>query len=96
VTLLQNLFSSISNQQSTPAIILSTLAIYVLFNPLRKRLQDFIDRRFYRRKYNAEKTLAGFAAVARSETDLETLSAELLHVVQETMQPEQVSLLLKK
>ena len=96
VTLLQNLFSSISNQQSTPAIILSTLAIYVLFNPLRKRLQDFIDRRFYRRKYNAEKTLAGFAAVARNETDLEALSAELVRVVQETMQPEQVSLWLKK
>jgi hypothetical protein len=95
VTLLQSIFSAISNQQSEISVVISTLAIAALFNPLRKRVQDFVDRRFYRKKYNAEQTLARFAAIARDETDIEELSAELVSVVQETMQPENVTLWLK-
>jgi hypothetical protein len=92
VSLLQALFSAVSGQQSPAAVVLSTLAIAALFNPLRRRVQDFIDRRFYRQKYNAEKALAEFAAAARSETDLEQLSARLITTVQETLQPEKVKL----
>jgi hypothetical protein len=71
-------------------VVLTTLLIAALFNPLRRRLQDFIDRRFYRRKYNAEHALAGFAAAARSETDLEQLTTHLTDTVQETLQPEEI------
>jgi hypothetical protein len=72
--------------------VASTLAIAGLFNPLRLRLQGSIDRRFYRQQYNANQTLARFAEVARHETDLEQLTAELLHVVRETMQPVSISI----
>jgi hypothetical protein len=95
ITVLQNLFSSVSQEQSTISIVLSTLAIAALFNPLRIRLQAFIDRRFYRQKYNAEQALARFAATARNETDIEHLGTVLLGVVQETIQPESASLWLK-
>jgi hypothetical protein len=75
-------------------IVLSTLAIAALFNPLRTRIQTTIDRRFYREKYNAEQALAQFTS-ARNETNIECLNTALLEVVQETMQPEKVSVWLR-
>ena len=77
------------------ATVISTLAIAALFTPLRRRVQEVIDRRFYRQKYNAEQALAGFADAARDETDLEALTAQVVGIVQKTVQPEQVLLWLK-
>jgi hypothetical protein len=92
VTLLQSAFSAVSGQRSAISVVVSTLLIAALFSPLRRRIQNDIDRRFYRRKYNAEHAVERFAASARQSTDLEALSAELLAVVGETMQPERVSM----
>jgi hypothetical protein len=96
VILLQSIVEAVSEQRSPVSIVISTLVIAALFAPLRRRVQDFIDRRFYRRRYDAEKTLAAFARFTRDQTDLEVLTAELLRVTEETMQPEQTSVWLRQ
>lgn len=97
VVLLQNIFGALAGQSDSPLItVISTLTIAALFNPLRIRIQDFIDQRFFRKKYDAERALEGFAAAARSETDLDTLTAQVVDIVNNAMQPERVGLWLQQ
>jgi hypothetical protein len=95
IVVLQGVFVALTGEKSTLAVVASTLLIAALFNPLRRGIQGFIDRRFYRNKYDARKTLDVFSVKLRNETDLDALSNDLVGVVRETVQPSHVSLWLR-
>jgi hypothetical protein len=96
VTVTQAILRTLTGQGSTLAVVASTLIIAALFSPLRRQMQSFIDRRFYRKKYDARKTLENFSTRLRDETDLRTLNYELVEAVKETLQPAHISLWLRE
>ncbi len=97
VIVLQGVLSPLTGSANSPLVtVVTTLGIAVLFSPLRRRVQDFIDRRFYRQKYDAEQALTKFAAMARDEVDMDRLAGALLGVVEETMQPDRATLLIRQ
>ena len=95
VVLLQTVFRAVTGQENAFAVVISTLAIAALFMPLRRNIQNVIDRRLYRRKYDATQTLAAFSSRMRDEVDMDRLTGELVEVVMETMQPVHASLWLR-
>jgi hypothetical protein len=97
VAIIQTVFRLLSDQEQQPqlTVVVSTLVIAAIFNPLRRRVQAFVARRFYRKKYDAVQILQSFGARLRNETDLDTLSSDLVGVVRETVQPAHVSLWLR-
>jgi hypothetical protein len=96
IVLTQQVFRALTGQSSELAIVVSTLLIAALFAPLRRRVQDVIDRRLYRKKYDAEKVLADFQKNLRDEVDMETLKANLIGVLDDTMQPTKIALWVKE
>lgn len=96
VVVMQQVFVTLTGQESQLAVILSTLGIAALFSPLRRKVQEFIDRRFYRQKYDTARMLVEWAQTARDEVELERLTARLLHVVHQTLQPERAAIWLKR
>lgn len=96
VILMQLIVTAIGGQQNALTIVISTLAIAALFNPLRVRVQDFIDRKLYRQKYNAEKALEAFAVIARDEVDIDKLAGKIINVIDEAVKPESIGLWLRK
>jgi hypothetical protein len=96
IVVLQRLMTPVIGRESPLAIVASTLAIAALFQPLRRRIQNTIDRRFYRRKYDSQRVLESFAARLNNDTDLDVMTHDMVRVVQETLQPEHVSLWLRE
>jgi hypothetical protein len=96
ITVIQQLVTNVTQNESPLAIVISTLLIAALFNPLRQRVQAFVDRRFFRKKYDPQQVLAQFAEAARDETDIEVLKTELEQIVQDTLQPEKLSIWLRQ
>ena len=96
VVLLQRLLGQTAEERSALVLVLSTLLIAALFTPLRRRIQNLIDRRFFRKKYGAQQILAQFARTTRDETDIHQLTTHLVEVVQETLQSQQITLWLKE